>query len=978
MSVSLSFVRSAAAAHILARSSVIALAVAAAPAAFAQDSADAAEAPAAADIVVTGSRIARRDFSSDSPITTVGQDAIKNTGQLTLDKSLSQLPQFGLGENSTQTGYNTSGQASVNMRGLGTFRNLVLLDGRRMQPSNIQQVVDLNTIPTALIESIEVITGGASAVYGSDAIAGVVNVRTKQKFEGLKLDAQYGITEQGDGATSDISLTAGTNFAGGRGNVVVSGSYSHRDTINYQSRSFFRKNEGGTDLRLPTGVYAPGSNRPSQAALDALFAQYGVAAGSVVPASGISFNDDGTLFSASNGVFNYRGSQGGLLYSTGNQVNNLNTFLTLQSPLERYSAFGRATFDITDSVTAFAEANYSRYDTTILVEPGNASLSIPVNNVFIPADLQALLASRADPNANLTLEKRFHEAGPRVTERRLDMLQVTAGLRGKLSGLDGSWEIYGSHGRTKIDERSPGSVLKTSLASLINAADGGQSICAGGYNPFGVNPLSAECYAYLVASPERAVELEQDVIEANLQGRLFALPGGDARFAVGAAYRRNSYSSQPDAILSAGNVVGVPFTSASEGESNVKEGYVELFLPLIADKPFIHRLEASFGYRYSDYNLAGGVHTYKAEGNWQPVESFRIRGGYARAVRAPSVGELFVAPSGSTPGLGRVINGQGDPCHGANPIHSGPNAAAIRALCVAQGVPDALVDGFVNLQDDSNATSVGNLGLKPEKADTFTLGATFNPRSSSPWLSGLALSVDYYDIRLKGAIGVVSSLQSVQKCFNLDGSNPNYAADNFFCANIERDPTTGRIENVLQPTLNLGGYKTRGIDFQLDYRLGLDALGASDRSSIGLNSVVTYLDTFKVQTTPGGNWAEYAGTVGGTSTSQPGSLPKWKAVTTLDYRAESFTLGGRWRFIDSMKAAARATNPASTTPGVPSYSLFDLFGELRVTPDYTLRAGINNLANKQPLVLNGVIGTTEASTYDVIGRSFYVALSAKF
>ncbi len=281
-------------------------------------------------IIVTGSRIVRRDFVSDSPITTVGLEAIRNTGEITLDKSLSQLPQFGLGENSTQTGYNTSGQASANLRGLGTFRNLVLLDGRRLQPSNIQQVVDLNTIPSALIETIEVITGGASAVYGSDAIAGVVNIRTKQDFQGIQIDAQNSLTGQGDGAAREISLTAGTNFAGGRGNVVISGSYAHRGTVAYQSREFFRRNEGGTDLRIPTGVYAPGANPPTQAAVDALFAGYGVAPGSVTPDSGLSFNDDGSIFSASNGVFNYRGSQGGLLYNTGSQVNNLNTFLTLQ------------------------------------------------------------------------------------------------------------------------------------------------------------------------------------------------------------------------------------------------------------------------------------------------------------------------------------------------------------------------------------------------------------------------------------------------------------------------------------------------------------------------------------------------------------------------------------------------------------------------------------------------------------------------
>lgn len=933
---------------------------------------------AAEDIIVTGSRIARRDYVSESPITTMSNEAIRSAGQLTLEKAVSQLPQFGLGENSTQTGYNTSGQASLNLRGLGTFRNLVLLDGRRLQPSNTQQVVDLNTIPTALIENIEVITGGASAVYGSDAVAGVVNIKTKQNFTGLRMDAFYGLSDQGDGAVAELTGTLGANFGGGRGNVVVSASYSHRDTINYQSRAFFRANRGGTDLRIPTGVYIPGANRPTQEAVDALFSQYGVAPGSVAPNSGLSFNADGTLFSASNGVYNYRGSQAGLLYNTGSQVNNLNTFLTLQSPLKRYNAFGRVTYDLTDAVTAFAQVNYSTYKTRILVEPGNTSLSIPITNALIPDNLRELLETRPDPTANVQLEKRFQEAGPRVTERKLEVYQVLGGLRGKLDGIDGSWEVYGSHGRTKITERSPGSVLRSSLTALINAPDGGDSLCEGGYNPFGIHPLSEECYNYLVAAPIRSVELTQDVVEANLQGRVFKLPAGDLRFALGAAYRRNSYSTVPDAILSSGDIVGVPFTQASKGSSNVKEVYVELLVPVLRDLPAIKSLEIDLGYRYSDYNLAGGVHTYKADANWQVISALRIRGGYARAVRAPSVGELFVAPSGSTPSLGEPSQGQGDYCASSNPVRSGPNAAAVRALCLAQGVPSALIDSFVNPQNDSDATSVGNRSLKPETADTYTIGATLNPRFATPWLSNLSLSVDFYDIRVKGAIGVVSSLLSVQKCFNVDGSNPGYDPSNQFCGNITRDPATGRIVNVLQPTLNLGGYHTRGVDFQIDWQAGLDTIGLGSGSALGLNSVVTYLDSFKVQTLPGGSIADYAGTVGGTSTSQPGSLPKWKAVTTLTYTDANFNLGGRWRFIDKMRAASRATNPNATTPGVPSYSLFDIFVGARVTQDYSLRAGINNVFDKNPPILNGVVGTTEASTYDVIGRSFYVSLTAQF
>lgn len=937
-----------------------------------------ADSQPAEEIIVTGSRIARRDYSSPSPVATVSAATLANTGEIALEKALSAMPQFGLGENSTSTGYGTTGQATLNLRGLGSYRNLVLLDGQRLQPSNVQQSVDINTIPRALIESVEVITGGASAVYGSDAIAGVVNFRLKKDFQGLALDAQYNLTGKGDGAVRDISGTLGGNFADGRGNAVFSFSYSDRDTVDFGSRSFFRRNLGGTDLRIPSGAYtSAANNRPTQAAMDALFAGYGYAPGTVSAGSALSFNADGSLFSASNGVTNYKGSQGGLLNSTGTMVTNPNVFLTLQAPMTRYTGFGRVTYDLTDTVTAFAQLHYTNYKTKIIVESGNTELTIPVGNPFIPAALADLLASRADPTAPLALQKRFYEAGPRLTNRQFEVAQVTAGLRGKLAAIDGGWELYGTHGSTKIDENQPGSVLKSSLKALLNAADGGKSLCAGGYNPFGVTALSEECYSYLVAAPYRTTTLKQDVVEANLQGGLFRLPGGQARFAVGASYRRNTYDTEVDRILQQADVVGVAFTSNSSGTTSVKELYGELSLPLLANAPLIERLELDAGYRYSDYNLSGGVHTYKANLIWSPVRSLTFRGGYARAVRAPSVGELFVPANGAVPGIGEVYNGLGDYCDSRSAPRTGANAAAVRALCVAQGVPAGIVDNFINLQNDTNATNSGNTALKPEKADTFTAGFAFSPRFSSPWLARFNLTADYYNITVKDAIGVVGVQTSLAKCFNVDGSNPTYSNDNAFCRTITRN-ASGLLENMQQPTMNLGAYKTAGVDVQLDWGISLDAIGLSPSSFIDINSAVGWLDKFDVQTLPGEAYAHYAGTVGSPSGFQPGSLPKWKATTSIAYRDSAFTLGLRWRFLDKMAPAARAANPATTTPGVPSYHLLDLYGSVTVARQYTLRFGINNLADRQPPILNGRLGTTEASTYDVLGRTFTVGIGARF
>lgn len=943
--------------------------------AFAQEGEDIAPSHEAAEsgeaIVITGSRIARRDFVADTPIVTVGIDRIVATGEPTLERVLSQLPQFGLGENSTRTGFGTTGQATLNLRSLGAERNLVLLDGRRLQPSNIQQVVDLNTIPLPLLESVEIITGGASSTYGSDAIAGVVNFRTRRDFEGLQFDASYNLTGQGDGGVLDVSGTVGGNFADERGNAVLSIGYTDRNRVPYKNREFFRENLGGTDLRIPIGAYAPGGNAPTQAAIDALFATYGIAAGSVARSSALALNTDGSLFSASNGVFNYRGGWTGLL-NTGRQINNLNQFLVIQAPLERITAFGRVTYDLTDDVTVYAQAQYADYETRIYVEPGNTSISIPITNPFIPDNLRALLASRADPTANLVLEKRFIEAGPRITDRSLQTYQFVGGLRGPLEAIDGTWDVYASHGRTRIDEASPGSVLVSSLNSLINAPDGGASICAGGFNPFGINPLSQACFDYLVAAPTRGTELTQTVAEATVQGRLFRPFDEDVRFAAGGSFRRNGYETTPDRILSAGDVVGVQFTRPSQGTTEVWEAYGELLVPILKDRPFAESLELNLGYRYSRYNISGGASTYKVEGHYSPVRGLRLRGGYARAVRAPSVGELFVAPSGSVPSIGQPSQGQGDPCAIANPARTGPNAAGVRALCLAQGVPANVIDSFVNLQNDAPATLVGNPNLDPETADTYTLGVTFSPPTGNPIFSGLSLSVDYYNIKVAGAIGVYSALQSVTSCFNIDGSNPNLDPANEFCANIARDPNTGRISQIRQPTRNLGAFRTSGIDVALRWAVPIGPGRAT------LDSNVTWLDSFEVQAIPGGPFLEYAGSVGGTATFQPGSLPEWKAVTQLAYSVGGIELGGRWRFLDSMRAVQRVVNPAATTPGVPSYNLFDVFASVRVSQDFTFRFGINNVADRRPPVTGGIPGTTEASTYDVLGRTFYVSTRVNF
>ena len=909
-------------------------------------------------LTVTGSRIARVDYASSSPLTSISRESFEETGASTVEEALNQLPQLGLGANKSNAGWGGTGQATLNLRGLGAQRNLVLLDGRRLQPSTTDNVIDVNSIPSALIDGIEIISGGASAAYGSDAIAGVVNFRLKKDFEGITLETQQARYGQGDGDTSDLALTIGGNFNQQRSNAVLSLSWSDRDGVDYMDRAFFRRHPGGTDFRLQTGTYELGPNLPSQAALDTVFGGYGAAPGQVpgTPTTYLGFNDDGSLFLANKGTFNWRGPQG-QLNNTGSQLNNLNQYSLLQVPLQRHGAFGRITHTLDNGVEVHAQFNWSTLRSDVLAEAGNTAINVPLHNPFIGDDLRQLLASRSNPDAPFRLHKRFQEAGPRTFEREFDSWQFAVGASAALEAINGSWDIHASKGQTRVNELNNGAVVVDALNQLVNASDGGASLCDGGYNPFGLTRLSDACRDYLVATTASNTTFEQEILEANLQGGLFELPAGEVRFAAGLGWRRNAYSFLPDRLLRQGSIVGVPAKGSSRGSTQVSELYVETLVPLLYDKPLAHSLDLGLAYRHSDYELSGGVNTYKLDFNWALSENLRLRGGYQRAVRAPSVGELYVAAETESNGYGLVSDGEGDQCDVSSPLRNGANAGRIEALCVASGVPANLLGSYVDTQREALATRAGNTALKPESADTYTIGAVWTAQDG-----GLSLAVDYFDIRVDQVIGTLSAAQVLAACFNQEGSNPEYAADNFYCAQIQRNADSGRIDNLFKPTFNMGSLQTRGVDAQLDWQHEL----ASD-GSLGLGSVLGWVNHYQVQPVAGGPRHDYAGHVG--------TLPAWKATSHLRYARGPGSVGLRWRYIHGMQHASKVLNPASTAPDVPAFHYFDLFGSWRMNPNLALKAGINNLLDKDPPQVGSTPGATHASTYDIYGRQFFLGLT---
>lgn len=927
------------------------------------------------EIIVTGSRIARSDFSSTSPIVTTNKEALAETGTVNIENALNQLPQFVQGQTQSTIGaVALAGRASLNLRGLGETRNLVLLDGRRLPLSNANGVVDVNMIPQFILDGVETITGGASAVYGSDAMSGVVNFKSVRDFTGVQLDVRSGFSDQGGADTLDIGLTAGFAIAEDRGNVLLSASFTDRDVLWGHERDFYQL--GVLSSFIGTGTFVPApTNLPQQAVVNTVFAGYGVAAGSVLNSRSLGFNDNGTLFGQI-GAFNYRGPTTEYFSTTGNTVRQPVTYQEyVVNPLDRKSFFGKVDFDVTDSLTAYGQFLYTKttatgqvgWSPTLFVVP-----TMPATNPFIPADLRTILASRPQPGADFTLNQRFMAFDYREFPSDFTVGQYIVGLRGELPFKDWRWDVYGSYDSTDLVETQDTALLNSRLRNLLYAPDGGASICAGGYNPFGLANaagISAECLAYVQAETHDYTQLSQTIFEGSLTGSLFAMPAGDFRFALTLDSRKNEFEFDPDPSRENGDIIGTLQTFPAQGSTDVKEVALEFLVPLLRDKTLAKNLELNVGARSSDYEHSGRVETYKADGLWEPFKGFTFRGSYEHAIRAPNIGELYnqigvQAQIGSPPG-------QGDPCDTRSTARTGANGASVRTLCVQTGVPAPIVDSYQYTTVAIGAINSGNLDLTPEEADTITFGAVYRVEAENAVFSNFSVSVDWYDIDIENVIAPIAGNTAMNKCYNLDGSNPSYDAGNPFCAAIRRNSLTGGIDVVAAPYLNLGGLRTSGIDAQIDWRI------PAGPGSLDFNILANFLDSYEVQLLQGSAWQEFAGTIDGT---QNGGipLPDWKALTSVMYRMKKFEGGVRWRHLPDMKDVTSVTRPASPAPGVDAYDLFDLTLVYRHNEKISARGGVNNLTDEEPPIVGGTIGQTQPGTYDILGRYFYIGVQLGF
>ena len=995
---------------------------------FAQAPAAAAADDGAGDIVVTGSRIARPNEASNSPIQVVTGEQVIANGDVTLDTYLNTLPGVNPAGTSTSNNPGNGGQSNINLRGLGSNRNLVLVNGRRPMVSASDQTVDLNTIPQALIERIEVITGGAGATYGADAVAGVVNVITKSNFQGIDLRASYSnAIPKTDAREAQASATFGYNFPESRGNVAVSFDYLTRQGLTKAQRAFAAQAVSTTGTP-PVGRLIENNPIP-QAAINALFASYGVAASQypISSASQLHINPDGTLFGA--GIFNnpldvsnYRYDPKGIDAAAANQnfypdfySYNFDAINALVLPLDRKSAFGRFNYKFADAFEVFGQGSYTTYKSQTAsaptpigtriynpTTPGGVSFAtsplvvatkfvtnsiIPTTNPFIPKDLATLLAARTGDDANLvgsgaTEPFRFGirtlGAGLRISNYDNEVIQGLIGVRGQIApGF--RYEAYYSYGRTQIDRSATGNINVQKLQTLLEAPDGGRSICSGGYNPFGIQPVSQACLDYLTVVGKTKNVFTQKIGQAFITGDLATLPAGTLTAVVGVEKRDFRYDFDPGAL--SGPIAGFNTQDPAKGTNSFFDIFGEALIPLAKGESWAQDLTLSLGYRYSraEFNdiqkaLSGparGSSAYKAELSWAPVDALRLRATYQRSVRAPNFGELFDGGSSFVSAF--------DPCSATTRFRTSGGANA-KALCIANGVGSASADSFAATPGlQVNTSLAGNTNLLPEKADTFTFGGVFK-------VGKLRGSLDYYNIRISDAIQNIDTNLIIAACYGYQGTfNTALSSTSPYCTSITRsggslssitvDPKIGGDATGNFVPTNIGKVQTSGIDFQLAYDLPTPFIDGD--SSIKANLLLNYLISYKAQELPGVT-LEYAGTASYFGQGLGTSFPRWKGNLDLAWDISPLTLSTRIRYIDAMKNRASVQFPGETFTSPKSVWYFDFGFGARVGA-MGFKIGVNNAFDrKPPTYAPNVQSGTDPSLYDIVGRRVYAQASLRF
>lgn len=958
------------------------------PPALAQDKSAASDSRVE-EIVVTGSRIPQAGLQSVSPITTVGAAEVKLQGTTSAETLLNSLPQVYPGQSSTFNN-GATGIATVDLRALSPVRTLVLIDGKRLMPGDpTSPVADINAVPASLIESVEVVTGGASAVYGSDAIAGVVNFKMKRDLDGVILDAQYGFFQHDNdyadgrnalsqrgfaqppgsittGENYAVSSAFGSNFADGAGNVTAYAAYRKATPV-------FQREYDFSACAL-TGAKEPrtcgGSSNYNR------FIVQNQPLPGTAPVRDFFAQTDRTLrpYNSATDQYNYT---------------PINYF---SRPNERYQLGAFAHYEISPAVELYSDimatADRSTYQIAesalfLGTGPSNGEILVACDNPLLSADHRQQLCTNfglsGTDQVRLLVGRRAVEAGPRYYDFKHDSMRVVAGARGE--PMDGwTYDVYAQYGRTDYLQRQNGQLSRSRVINALDVVnDNGVARCrsaVNGSNPAcvpldllgGLGSWTPEMNQYITTDSFQTGLTTEKIVSGSVAGDLgvygIKLPWADdgVGVALGYEYRDEQLSYNPSSTDKTGDIFGGgTLTELPESGFSVREFYGEARVPLVQGKPFVDSLTFEGGYRTSDYSSAGRVGTYKLALDWGPIPDLRLRTSYQKASRAPNVLELY------NPQLAGNYTGQ-DPCSGPNPIES-------LIKCQLTGVTPQQY-GFITECPANFCTSIGggNPALKPEEATSITYGVIFQPGA----LPGFSASVDFYDIEVTSVIGVIGAATIVNQCLE--------SGDPLFCSRIFRNPNgllfggTNNDVGVFDTNANLGFIRTKGFDVEASYPFDIGRMG-----SLSLNLLGTYTDSFETEGLPGAGSYDCAGLFGMVCGVPQ---PHWRHQVRATWGLPSdVTLSVNWRYIEGTTFDGNVVGDPFLSAGtdnynIPAYNYIDLSGSYTYNA-VTLRAGVNNVFDKTAPVINGDAnanqnGNTYPQRFDGLGRTIFFGLSTEF
>ncbi|HTM96880.1 MAG TPA: TonB-dependent receptor [Croceibacterium sp.] len=888
------------------------------------------------DIVVTGSRLAVTGYTAASPTTVLDAKTIEQRAPAQVSDIIDRLPSVRLsaGPQQQQRFFN-SGATPIDLRGFGAGRTLTLVDGNRFGSGTIDSAL----IPVNLIDRIDVVTGGASAAYGSDAVAGVVNFVLRKRMEGISATAQFGISEHGDDIERVFNLAFGTSFLGGRGHVIVGVDYSKNDGVGpIRNRDWGRRQSYlvSNGLARPAGV-------PAQSFYDDVTYSRQTNGGIIFsgPLAGTAFGPGGTPY-----AFDYGTVYTSLMVGGENPNGHPNTNAPLLTPTGRRAGLIRAELELTPAITVFAEGNYGYVTTDGNSNYYQAAPIISIDNAYLPE--QTREAMQAAGVTTITVGKYFADPGGFASHSEHETLRGIGGFEGRLFG-DFNWDASFQYSQTDNTANVTDVVIANFLSAVNAVKDSSGNIVCGSTltNPNLTDPVRRSqvqpgCVPLNIFGYGSASQASLDYVgghggattgslnqlwgaAGNLRGSPFATWAGDVQLALGAEWRKEAIAtfSNPLSLANAWNATNVGEYS---GSLTVKEAYGEIGVPLATDAPFARTLSFNGAFRITDYSTSGVVHTWKLGGVWEPVDGLRLRGTRSRDIRAPALGNLF-ANSGA--------NGC---CNITNPFNgeSGRLAAAF----------------------------TGNPNLGPEIADTVTAGVVLAPQWE--WARWFRASVDYYDIKLKDAITSVAATEIISRC---------YQGQQEYCAAIVFDDSTFGISYVKSQPFNLNQLRRRGLDMSVDMNF---ALASDTKLGVGVRAS----KVISIQTNDRGRIIERAGSI------QGDGVPTWNGTIDVSLTKNAFkgTLSGR--YFSEAKYDATLVGPEDdaydpklstslSTNRVPARAYFDLYSE------YTFKSGgtaftvfgmVQNLLDKDPWAPASASIISGGDPYDLIGRRFRIGL----